>query len=122
MTPSSRCAWGSASTWKVIASAIGANRPTISAGRATIRCTSTTPPAAWIGSATARAKSGPTVRFGTKWPSITSTWAERTPASIRPSSWAPSRSMSADITDGRTSGACVSGALMPRLPGGAGGR
>ena len=32
--------------------------------------------------ATARVKSGPIVRLGTKWPSITSTWATRAPAPI----------------------------------------
>ena len=69
------------------------------------------PPASCTRPATARAQSVPTVKLGTKWPSMTSTWNVRAPAASRASSCSPRRSMSADITDGSTVGTAGSGAL-----------
>ena len=39
---------------------------------------------------------------GTKWPSITSTWITRAPASITSATWAPSCEKSAERIDGAT--------------------
>ncbi len=41
---------------------------------------------------------------GTKWPSITSTWITRAPASITSATWLPSRAKSAERIDGATRG------------------
>ena len=101
---SSRCGWGSAS--HVDADRVAGLRrraATTSPGRATIRCTSTRPPAAWIGSGHGPRRSpGPRVRLGTKWPSMTSTWKTRAPAASSASSWSPTLRKSADMSDGST--------------------
>ena len=52
--------------------------------------------------------SGPIVIGGTKWPSITSKWITRAPASITSSTWAPSLPKSAERIDGATRRACTS--------------
>src|SRR2546423_139389 len=67
-----------------------------------MRCTSSIPPASWTCSRRAPTASGPIVIGGTKWPSITSTWITRAPASITARTWSPSRAKSADRIDGAT--------------------
>ena len=60
------------------------------------------PPASWTWSAIAPAISGPIVIGGTKWPSMTSTWITRAPASITSATCAPSRAKSAERIEGAT--------------------
>src|SRR3954453_21336538 len=67
-----------------------------------MRCTSANPPASCMRPATASSTSGPIVIGGTKWPSITSTWITRAPASITSATCAPSRAKSAERIDGAT--------------------
>ena len=50
-----------------------------------------------------RDTSGPMLRFGTKCPSMTSTWMRRTPASSASDTWVPSRRKSADRIEGAIS-------------------
>ena len=59
-----------------------ANSSTRRSGRSTIRCTSSTPPRSCTWSRSASTISAPIEIGGTKWPSITSTWITRAPASI----------------------------------------
>ena len=87
-----RLACGVASSWKVIESAPASAKASMwRSGASIIRWTSTTPPASCTWSAIEDATSGPIVIGGTKWPSMTSKWMTRAPASITSSSCAPSR-------------------------------
>ena len=104
-----RLACGVASSWKVIESAPAlANSSIWRSGASIIRWTSTPPPASWTWSAMPARTSGPIVIGGTKWPSITSKWITRAPASITSSTWAPSLPKSAERIDGATRRACTS--------------
>jgi hypothetical protein len=47
---------------------------------------------------------GPMVMFGTKWPSMTSTWIQSAPASSMARTSSPSRAKSADRIEGEMSG------------------
>src|SRR5688572_9021160 len=60
------------------------------------------PPASCTWSAIAPAISGPIVIGGTKWPSITSTWISRAPASMTSATCAPRRAKSDERIDGAT--------------------
>ena len=98
-----RLACGVASAWKVIESAPAlANSSMWWSGLSIIRWTSIAPPASWTWSAIEPATSGPIVIGGTKWPSITSTWITRAPASITSATWAPSVEKSAERIEGAT--------------------
>src|SRR2546423_5647951 len=69
-------------------------------GRSTMRCTSKN-----FGDRgrIACTTTGPMVMFGTKWPSITSTWIQSAPARVTASTSSPSRLKSADRIEGATS-------------------
>src|SRR3954454_5618506 len=69
-----------------------------------MRCTSAKPPASWICPAIASSTSGPIVIGGTKWPSMTSMWMTRAPASITLATCSPSRAKSAERIEGATCG------------------
>src|SRR5829696_10127775 len=71
-------------------------------GRSTIRCTSSAPPRPCTRSRSASTISAPIEMGGTKWPSITSTWITRAPASMTASTWSPRRTKSAARIDGAT--------------------
>src|SRR5215213_7875925 len=77
-------------------------------GRSTIRCTSSTPSRSWTRSRSAATISAPIEIGGTKWPSITSTWITRAPASITCSTCAPRRAKSAASIEGATRTSCRS--------------
>src|ERR671925_381480 len=83
-------------------------------GRSTIRCTSSTPSRPCTRSRSASTTSAPMVIGGTKWPSMTSTWITRAPASITSSTCAPSRAKSAARIDGATRTSCIKGAAKAR--------
>ena len=53
------------------------------------------PPRSWINGAIERSTTGPIVTGGTKWPSPTSKWKTRAPASSSASICSPSRAKSA---------------------------
>src|SRR3954447_10114359 len=87
-------------------------------GRSIIRWTSRTPPALCTWSRRASTMSAPIVIGGTKWPSITSTWITRAPASMTSRTWSPRRAKSAERIDGATrvsdmSSAPIGGRLSP---------
>src|SRR4051812_26315540 len=67
-----------------------------------MRCTSRWPPRSCTVSARAATTFGPKVMTGTKWPSITSTWNVRAPASRSSTTWLLKFPKSADRIDGRT--------------------
>ena len=71
-------------------------------GRSIIRCTSISAPAPWTWSASAPTASGPIVIGGTKWPSMTSTWITRAPASSTAPTCSPRRAKSAARMEGAT--------------------
>src|SRR5215213_1780715 len=77
-------------------------------GRSTIRCTSSTPPRSWTRSRSASTICAPIEIGGTKWPSITSTWITRAPASITASTCSPRRAKLAARSDGATRTSCRS--------------
>src|SRR4051794_21770366 len=79
-----------------------ANDCTWRSGRSIIRCTSMKPPASCTWSRMPSTIKGPIVIGGTKWPSITSTWITRAPASMTVWTCSPSRPKSADRIDGAT--------------------
>src|SRR5581483_9732025 len=71
-----------ASKWNVTLSPpASATAPKYLAGRSTIRCTSSAPPPSWTIGAIACSTIGPIVIGSTKWPSPTSKWKTRHPAS-----------------------------------------
>src|ERR1051325_9613829 len=80
-------------------------------GRSTMRCTSKN-----FGDRgrIACTTTGPMVMFGTKWPSITSTWIQSAPARVTASTSSPSRLKSADRIDGATS--AMAGRRYPPPP------
>src|SRR5258705_11329149 len=55
----------------------------------------------------ARSTTGPIVMFGTKRPSITSTWIQSAPAASTARTSSPNRVKSADSTEGATSTGCM---------------
>src|SRR5947207_6958246 len=67
-----------------------------------MRCTSSIPPASWTCSRRPSTISGPIVIGGTKWPSITSTWITRAPASITSRTRSPSWEKSVARIEGAT--------------------
>src|SRR3954470_9035896 len=73
-------------------------------GRSIIRCTSRIPPASWTWSASEPTISGPIVIGGTKWPSITSQWMTRAPASMTSATCWPSCAKSDERIEGATRG------------------
>src|SRR5579884_1904299 len=77
------------------------------AGRSTIRCTSRKPPWRWTIGEIDCSTIGPIVTGSTKWPSPTSKWKTRQPASHSSSICAPSRAKSAAYSDGSTSKARI---------------
>src|SRR5581483_4241006 len=79
-----------------------ANSSTCLSGRSIMRCTSMAAPASWTRSAIAPTIKAPKVIGGTKWPSITSTWMIRAPASSTSFTWDPRRAKSADRIEGAT--------------------
>src|SRR3954468_20186454 len=88
-----------------------ANSSTWRSGRSIMRCTSAKPPASWIWPAIASSTSGPIVIGGTKWPSITSMWMTRAPASMTLAIWSASRAKSAERIEGATCGRANSSSL-----------
>src|SRR3954469_18181522 len=76
-----------------------------------MRCTSAKPPASWIWPAIASSTSGPIVIGGTKWPSITSMWMTRAPASMTLATCSPRRAKSAERIEGATCGRANSSSL-----------
>ena len=72
-------------------------------GFETMRCTSITPPAAWIAGAIARRTTGPIVIGSTKCPSPTSKWKIRAPALRRCWTCEPRLAKSAAYSDGSIS-------------------
>src|SRR5690606_15811972 len=93
-----RCRCGSASTCTVSESApASTNASRCSSGFSTMRCTS-------IGSRVtlriAAVTAGPTVRLGTKWPSMTSTWIQSAPACSAARTCSPRRVKSAERIEG----------------------
>src|SRR5918999_4602370 len=121
-SPSSRAAAITApassatSTWKVTLSppdsAISRKWCT---GSSTIRWQSSTPPRSCTGRAIERRTTGPIVTGGTKWPSPTSKWKTRAPASRSRSSCSPRRRKSAAYSDGSIS-APRTHSLQPTRP------
>src|SRR3954451_5187111 len=79
-----------------------ANDCTWRSDRSIIRWTSMKPPASCTWSRMPSTISGPIVIGGTKWPSITSTWMTRAPASITVATYSPSRPKSDERMDGAT--------------------
>src|SRR5215210_8972352 len=75
-------------------------------GRSTMRCTSSTPPRSCTRSRNVATIREPIEIGGTKWPSITSTWITRAPASITASTCSPRRAKSAARIDGATRTSC----------------
>ena len=56
--------------------------------------------------------SGPTVMFGTNWPSITSHWMRSQPAASNAATSSPSRAKSAGSTDGAISMRGTAGSVI----------
>src|SRR4051812_36421587 len=107
---SAECTWGVASQWTMSVSAPAlANSSTRCSGRSTIRWTSSAPPRSWTRSRRDSTISGPIVIGGTKWPSITSTWITRAPASMTSSTCSPRQAKSADRIEGTTRTSCIRG-------------
>src|SRR5215217_1065196 len=71
-------------------------------GRSTIRCTSSAPPRSCTSSRSASTIRAPIEIGGTKWPSITSTWITRAPASMTASTCSPRRAKCDARIDGAT--------------------
>src|SRR5262249_29361857 len=85
-------------------------------GSTTIRCTSS---GFCVARRTASTTSGPIVRFGTKRPSITSTWIQSPPASSEARTSSASRPKSAERIEGAIRIGCgivAAGQLGDRLP------
>ena len=108
------CRCGQVSTCTVHESAPAfANSASCRSGCSIMRCTSIVPPRACTRSANDETTRGPNVITGTKWPSITSTWKARAPASSSSTTWLRNAPKSADRIDGTT---CVSaGQLTHRV-------
>ena len=64
----------------------------------------------------ARTTSGPIVMFGTKWPSMTSTWIQSAPAATTSRTSSPSRAKSADRIEGAMTIGLRSGSGLSDLP------
>ena len=60
------------------------------------------PPTSWTWPASASTTGGPMLSGGTKWPSMTSTWIVRAPASSTVATCSPRRAKSAARIDGAT--------------------
>ena len=98
------CRCGQASTCTVHESAPAcANSGSWRSGSSIMRWTSIVPPRSCTRSANADTARGPNVITGTKWPSMTSTWNARAPASSSSTTWLRNAPKSADRIDGRTS-------------------
>ena len=99
-----RCRCGQVSTCTVMLSApAAANWSMWRSGCSIIRCTSAKPPRSWIRPVMSATIFGPKVITGTKWPSITSMWMTRAPASSTSPTCSRMRPKSADRIDGATS-------------------
>ena len=95
---------GQVSTCTVMLSApAAANCSMCRSGCSIIRCTSASAPCSWIRSARSATIFGPNVITGTKWPSITSMWITRAPASSTSAVCSRIRAKSADRIEGATS-------------------
>src|ERR687895_2541986 len=89
------------------------NSSTRCSGRSTIRWTSRMPSRPWTRSWIEAATIAPIEIGGTKWPSITSTWITRAPASITCATCSPRREKSAARMEGATRRSTASGLRTP---------